>query len=124
MAKTAKPNPIDISIGGRIRAQRLAMGMSQEKLADALGLTFQQVQKYEKGSNRVSGSRLVQIANALMVSPSFLMGETAGGASRRPDDFVLLGERGAVEMLRAYVKLPPDLRITIVKMLQQFTERR
>lgn len=66
-----KPNPTDVYIGQRIRAGRLARGMSQEKLGDAIDLTFQQVQKYEKGSNRVGGSRLAQIAAALHTTPAW-----------------------------------------------------
>lgn len=63
----------DAEIGARIRHRRLTLGMSQEKLAEAIGLTFQQVQKYEKGVNRVGGSRLQDIARALGVSPSELL---------------------------------------------------
>lgn len=59
------PDPIDIAVGQRVRARRIAIGMSQETLADAMGLTFQQVQKYEKGTNRISASRLVKISETL-----------------------------------------------------------
>src|SRR5579862_4487027 len=59
------PNPIDLHVGARIRMRRRMLGVSQEKLADALGLTFQQVQKYERGANRVSASKLYEIAAAL-----------------------------------------------------------
>jgi transcriptional regulator with XRE-family HTH domain len=65
------PNPIDIHVGSRVRIRRLMLGMSQTKLADALGLTFQQVQKYEKGSNRMGASRLQHIAHVLQVTPAF-----------------------------------------------------
>ena len=65
------PNPIDMHVGSRVRMRRILIGMSQEKLGDALGLTFQQVQKYEKGTNRIGASRLQQIAKALDVVPSF-----------------------------------------------------
>jgi transcriptional regulator with XRE-family HTH domain len=65
------PDSIDQHVGRRIRMQRLAMHMSQEKLGMALGLTFQQIQKYEKGTNRVGASRLQQIAQTLNVPPSF-----------------------------------------------------
>ena len=70
MVKKA-PNPTDKHVGARVRMRRLMLGMSQEKLGDALGLTFQQVQKYEKGANRISASRLQQIAYILQVSVSF-----------------------------------------------------
>ena len=60
------PNPIDLHVGGRIKLRRLMLRMSQEKLAEGLGITFQQVQKYEKGTNRVGASRLQQIAHQLL----------------------------------------------------------
>jgi transcriptional regulator with XRE-family HTH domain len=70
MAKKA-PNPIDKHVGSRVRMRRMMLGMSQEKLGDALGLTFQQVQKYEKGTNRIGASRLQQIAHILQVPVAF-----------------------------------------------------
>src|SRR6266576_4882651 len=74
MAKKA-PNPIDKHVGSRVRMRRMMLSMSQEKLGDALGLTFQQVQKYEKGTNRIGASRLQQIANILKVPPQFFFEE-------------------------------------------------
>ena len=65
------PNPIDKHVGSRVRMRRMMLSMSQEKLGDALGLTFQQVQKYEKGTNRIGASRLQQISNILQVPVSF-----------------------------------------------------
>lgn len=70
MAKKA-PNPIDTHVGSRIRMRRMMLKMSQEKLGDAVVLTFQQIQKYEKGTNRVGASRLQQFANILQVPVSF-----------------------------------------------------
>ncbi len=70
MAKKA-PNPIDKHVGSRVRMRRKMLGMSQEKLGDGIGLTFQQVQKYEKGSNRIGASRLQQIALTLQVPVAF-----------------------------------------------------
>jgi transcriptional regulator with XRE-family HTH domain len=70
IAKKA-PNPIDKHVGSRVRMRRMMLGMSQEKLGDALGLTFQQVQKYEKGTNRIGASRLQQISQILQVPVSF-----------------------------------------------------
>jgi transcriptional regulator with XRE-family HTH domain len=75
MASKGFPNPIDVHVGSRIRLRRTLLGISQSTLAETLGLTFQQVQKYEKGSNRVSSSRLVDLANALDVSVSFFFEE-------------------------------------------------
>ena len=65
------PNPIDRHVGSRVRMRRVMLGMSQEKLGEALGLTFQQVQKYEKGTNRIGASRLQQISRTLDVPPAF-----------------------------------------------------
>src|SRR5262252_3285858 len=70
MAKKA-PNPIDKHVGSRVRMRRMMLAMSQEKLGDAIGLTFQQVQKYEKGANRIGASRLQQISGILQVPVSF-----------------------------------------------------
>ena len=70
MAKKA-PNPVDKHVGSRVRLRRMMLSMSQEKLGDALGLTFQQVQKYEKGANRIGASRLQQISHSLQVPVSF-----------------------------------------------------
>jgi transcriptional regulator with XRE-family HTH domain len=70
IAKKA-PNPVDKHVGSRVRMRRMMLGMSQEKLGDALGLTFQQVQKYEKGTNRIGASRLQQISHILQVPVAF-----------------------------------------------------
>ena len=72
---TGIPNPIDVHVGKRIRTRRLFLGMNQETLANALGLTFQQVQKYEGGANRVSASRLSAMADILGVPISFFFGD-------------------------------------------------
>jgi transcriptional regulator with XRE-family HTH domain len=93
----AGPDPIDIAVGGRIRARRIALGVSQTALAKALGLTFQQVQKYEKGANRVSASTLVRVARELGVTVAFLVGEEvqSTGASRREASKGLAGKAPA-----------------------------
>lgn len=76
---TKAPRPEDVKVGQRIRAARLLKGLSQEKLGEALGVTFQQVQKYEKGTNRIGASRMIQIAQLLGTSVALLVGETGGG---------------------------------------------
>ena len=90
MAKKA-PNPTDKHVGARVRMRRMMLGMSQEKLGDSLGLTFQQVQKYEKGANRIGASRLQQISHILQVPVSFFFegapqtpGQPASGAAEAP----------------------------------------
>ena len=74
------PNPIDIHVGSRIRLRRNMISMSQEKLGEALGITFQQIQKYEKGTNRVGASRLQQISQVLGVPVSFFFEDAPGDA--------------------------------------------
>jgi transcriptional regulator with XRE-family HTH domain len=83
MVKKA-PNPIDKHVGSRVRMRRMMLGMSQEKLGDALDLTFQQVQKYEKGTNRIGASRLQQISHILQVPVSFFF-EGAPNLTGRPE---------------------------------------
>src|SRR5690349_22462530 len=87
MAKKA-PNPIDKHVGSRVRMRRMMLSMSQEKLGDALGLTFQQVQKYEKGTNRIGASRLQQISTILQVPVAFFfegVPEVATGRAQSKD---------------------------------------
>ncbi|MEO5324876.1 helix-turn-helix domain-containing protein [Mesorhizobium sp. CC13] len=73
-----KPNPTDVHVGGRIRLRRNMLGMSQEKLGESLGITFQQIQKYEKGTNRVGASRLQAIASILGVPVAFFFEDAPG----------------------------------------------
>ncbi|MCI4662684.1 MAG: helix-turn-helix transcriptional regulator [Neomegalonema sp.] len=73
------PNPIDVHVGGRVRLRRMVVGMSQEKLGEQLGLTFQQVQKYEKGANRIGASRLFEIARLLGVTVQFFFEDLPDG---------------------------------------------
>ena len=81
MAKA--PNPIDQHVGSRVRMRRMLLGLSQEKLGEKLGVTFQQVQKYEKGMNRIGASRLQRIAEILEVPPSFFFEDAKGGGEIR-----------------------------------------
>ena len=111
MAKKA-PNPIDKHVGSRVRMRRMMLSMSQEKLGDALGLTFQQVQKYEKGVNRIGASRLLHIAGILDVSIEFffegLPGLRAGGFS---DDSLVaefLTRSESDRLVRGFLKLKDD----------------
>jgi len=85
LVETRFPNPVDLHVGARIRLRRRMQGVSQEKLADALGLTFQQVQKYERGANRVSASKLYEIAAALRAPVSYFfdgLADPAGDEGR------------------------------------------
>jgi len=80
MASKKSPNPIDTHVGSRVRLRRMMLGMSQEKLGEHLGITFQQIQKYEKGTNRIGASRLQAIARVLSVPVSFFFEDAPGNA--------------------------------------------
>jgi transcriptional regulator with XRE-family HTH domain len=130
---TKAPNPIDKYVGSRVRMRRIMLGMSQEKLGEALGLTFQQVQKYEKGTNRVGASRLQQISEILQVPVSFLFdggpsgGATAGGFSEGSSpayvsDFLATSE--GLALTRAFTRITDaKLRRSIVELVEQIAAR-
>jgi transcriptional regulator with XRE-family HTH domain len=123
------PNPTDKYVGSRVRMRRLMLHMSQERLADQLGLTFQQVQKYEKGTNRISASRLQEISRILEVPvPFFFEGAPqSGGTSRRSSDdgaslahiTDFLGNADGHALVRAFMKIKnATLRRSIVRMVE------
>jgi transcriptional regulator with XRE-family HTH domain len=96
-------DPEDVEIGQKIRALRVARGVSQTILGNGLGVTFQQVQKYEKGANRLSAGRLQKIANMLDTPITFFFGETGTRKKNDQDNgFALLQSKGAIRLLRAY----------------------
>ena len=100
---TKAPNPVDKYVGSRVRMRRIMLGMSQEKLGEALGLTFQQVQKYEKGVNRVGAARLQQIATALDVPVTFFY--DGDGKAREVESLLFLDSAFSLRLLRAYSKI-------------------
>ena len=112
---TANSNPVDIHVGSRVRLRRTLLGMSQEKLGNALGLTFQQVQKYERGTNRIGSSRLFLLSRILDVPVSFFFDdmspEIASGrvgfaeAAQANFDQDDLAKRETLELVRAYYKI-------------------
>jgi transcriptional regulator with XRE-family HTH domain len=112
-ANRRAPNPVDVHVGSRVRLRRVLLGLSQEKLADRLGLTFQQVQKYEKGTNRISASRLQQISQILEVPISYFYAELPGdlpseGLSDAPaPDFVVdfLSNAESLQLMKAFVRI-------------------
>jgi transcriptional regulator with XRE-family HTH domain len=111
----ARPDPIDVEVGARIRARRVFLGMSQTKLANALGLTFQQVQKYERGDNRVSASTLVRVGKALDISVAALIGED-GGSPEGPM-FRHLATPGAFDLLDSFARIPDtEVRRAMVRL--------
>lgn len=101
MVRRNGPDPIDITVGARVRIRRRWMGLSQSQLAKALGITFQQVQKYEKGTNRVSASMLVRTAEKLETSVAALVGED-GSAPVEASIYSQLATPGATELLAAF----------------------
>lgn len=98
-------DPIDVAVGTKIRLRRNELGISQKTLADALGVTFQQVQKYENGANRVSASSLARIAKVLEMPVAGLFDNEADPA---PNLFEMIGAPGAADMLEAYAAIPSN----------------
>ncbi len=123
------PNPIDKHVGSRVRMRRMMLSMSQEKLGDALGLTFQQVQKYEKGTNRIGASRLQHISHILQVPVAFFF----EGAPLLPNQSRELGEAPSpayvadflatsdgLALTKAFMRIKePKLRRRIVDLVEQ-----
>ena len=108
--KDTQPRPIDVHIGSRIRLRRILLGMSQERLGEALGLTFQQVQKYESGVNRVSVARLIDLSRILDVPIGFFFDDV-------PD--VVLSQRETLELVGAYYRiLDPAVRQRVLDLIK------
>ena len=103
---TKSTNSHDIEVGQRIRARRMAKGMSQTELGEMLGVTFQQVQKYEKGINRVGAGRLVRVGEALDVPVSFFFGTTDGGGEDTRAILGFLDTSYSLRLLRAFSRIP------------------
>ena len=132
MAKKA-PNPTDKHVGARVRMRRMMLGMSQEKLGDSLDLTFQQVQKYEKGANRIGASRLQQISHILQVPVSFFFegapqtaGQPTAGFSEAPSpayvsDFLATSD--GLALTKAFMGIKDaKLRRRIVDLVEQIAD--
>ena len=106
---------VDVHVGKRIRQRRWLAGMTQQKLAEIVGIKFQQIQKYETGANRVSASRLWDIADALEVEVAFFFDglkseEEDGGADRRDAAVDLMGDKEAMDLVRSYYAIPEHQR--------------
>jgi transcriptional regulator with XRE-family HTH domain len=126
------PNPVDKHVGSRVRMRRIMLGMSQEKLGEGLGLTFQQIQKYEKGTNRIGASRLQQICDILRIPVSFLFEGVPGGTINADGvvepaspayvaDFLATTE--GLALIRAFTSIPNiKLRRAIVDMVELIGE--
>lgn len=129
---SSNPDPVDIHVGGRVRLRRTLLSMSQEKLASALGITFQQVQKYENGTNRVGASRLFHIAKVLKVPVSFFF----EGYNNMSDDSAqvaetqegieasdMLNKKETVDLVRAYYTIEdPIVRKKFLEMIKTFAK--
>lgn len=125
MSDERSANAVDKKIGERVRVRRLEISMSQEKLADLLGVTFQQVQKYEKGVNRIAASRLLDISVALEIPVAhFFEGMKGQQTERRPGDLNgALALPGAHELLRSFAALKtPKLRRRLLELVQALDE--
>src|SRR4051812_20097470 len=125
MAKT--PNPIDVHVGGRVRMRRIEVEMSQQILGGHIGLTFQQIQKYEKGMNRIGASRLQQIGKILEVPASYFFEGAPGGwepvgasGDRTANTFLeFLGTRDGQSLIVSFSKIPDvKLRRTVVDLIE------
>jgi transcriptional regulator with XRE-family HTH domain len=132
--KKKPPNPIDIHVGGRVRMRRLMLGLSQTKLADSLKLTFQQVQKYEKGTNRIGASRLHHIAHVLQVpvafffegAPSLSASSQGPGASNSPAYvYEFLATSDGLTLSESFMHIKDaKLRRCIVDLVERISDRR
>jgi len=130
---TKAPNPVDKYVGRRVRMRRIMLGMSQEKLGEALGLTFQQIQKYEKGTNRVGASRIQQISEILQVPVSFLFeggpstipsaaGASEGISPTYVSDFLATSE--GLALTRAFMRITDaKLRRSIVDLVEKIADQ-
>ncbi len=124
MNKAGGPDDIDVAVGARIRIRRRWLGWSQTQLANTLGITFQQVQKYEKGANRVSASMLVKAAKALDTSVAALVGEDSS-APVETIIYAQLGTPGAADLLAAFAKISDgEARRAVLKVIQDLGEGR
>ncbi|MFN3448763.1 MAG: helix-turn-helix domain-containing protein [Roseococcus sp.] len=132
-----RPSPIDVHVGSRVRLRRTLLGMSQEKLGEALGLTFQQIQKYERGVNRIGASRLFDLSRVLDVPISFFFDDMPGqpaasqGFARRAAGFAeaqegfeddTLHRRETLELVRAYYRIQdPAVRRRVFDLIKAMT---
>lgn len=126
-----KPNPIDVYVGGRIRLRRNMLGMSQEKLGDNLGITFQQIQKYEKGTNRVGASRLQAISSILEAPVAYFFEGAPGGspaegfAEENQTDYVVdfLSSSEGLQLNRAFARITdPKVRRKIIDLVRTLAD--
>ena len=127
------PDPIDIHVGSRVRLRRTLLGLSQTKLGDALGLTFQQIQKYERGANRIGSSRLYKLSKILDIPVSFFfeeikdksVGRRKTSINQEPyiSETEKMSRRQTLELVRAYYKIEdPKVRKNIFEMMKSLAK--
>lgn len=126
-----KPNPVDTHVGARVRLRRTMLGLSQEKLGESLGITFQQVQKYEKGSNRIGASRLQRMSDVLNVPVAYFFEDAPGGAERgglqegSGSDHIadFLSSSDGLQLNRAFVRITdPKVRRRIIDLVRTLAD--
>lgn len=134
MTEDKKPHPIDVHVGGRVRLRRTMLGMSQDKLAESLGLTFQQIQKYEKGVNRIGASRVFEISRVLGVPIQFffddydeITGRSYGFAEAGPDDgaamMELLNSPEGVQLCKHFAAITdPKIRKRVLELVKSLAD--
>lgn len=126
------PHPVDVHVGQRLRQRRVAVGLTQDRLAKSVGITFQQVQKYERGTNRIVASRLYELAQVLQVSVEYFFEglKAEASAPSLPSDMGeevnlpdLMGERETLLLVRAYHKISDTLvRRRVVELVKSLSE--
>jgi transcriptional regulator with XRE-family HTH domain len=119
-AKAASACTLDLAIGARLRARRRALGLSQSELARKLGVSFQQVQKYESGANRLAASTLVAAAQALEINPACLLGADPPLSKDEAELLRALSRPGALEVLQAFNAIAdPHMRSAVLALLRE-----
>ncbi len=134
VGKARQAHPVDVHVGGRVRLRRVFLGYSQEKLANALGLTFQQIQKYERGANRISASKLYELSRILSVPVTYFFegveseGEdsgggsgagAAGGSAIHSSDPDFTNQRETLQLISSYYRIPDaKVRAEVLSLLK------
>ncbi|NIA70101.1 helix-turn-helix transcriptional regulator [Pelagibius litoralis] len=134
VGKARQAHPVDVHVGGRVRLRRVFLGYSQEKLANALGLTFQQIQKYERGANRISASKLYELSRILSVPVTYFFegveseGEAAtggaeagaaGGSHIHSSDPDFTNQRETLQLISSYYRIPDSkVRAEVLSLLK------
>lgn len=134
MGKARQAHPVDVHVGGRVRLRRVFLGYSQEKLANALGLTFQQIQKYERGANRISASKLYELSRILSVPVTYFFegvesegdsgsgsGQEAGAAAStiHSSDPDFTNQRETLQLISSYYRIPDaKVRAEVLSLLK------